>query len=169
MKFPTDRQILAVRIGLATATIGIVTLQSCSQQPPVKSIAPESIVKTAVPVLAKQLQGKPVVVDIYASWCRACHNVAPVLSQLNQKYAAKATFVVLDVSDGEALKASKKIAETLGLTDFFNKNRSETATVAIIDPASGKITKQLQNNPNLAEYTSALDSLATRISGRSTP
>jgi thiol-disulfide isomerase/thioredoxin len=27
--------------------------------------------------LARQLQGKPVVVDIYASWCPACKNIAP--------------------------------------------------------------------------------------------
>ncbi|MGF1540413.1 MAG: thioredoxin domain-containing protein, partial [Pleurocapsa sp.] len=27
--------------------------------------------------LAQQLQGKPVVVDIYASWCSACKNIAP--------------------------------------------------------------------------------------------
>jgi thiol-disulfide isomerase/thioredoxin len=34
--------------------------------------------------LASELQGKPVVVDIYASWCAACKNIAPTLSQLKQ-------------------------------------------------------------------------------------
>uniref|UniRef100_UPI0035932352 TlpA family protein disulfide reductase n=1 Tax=Chamaesiphon sp. TaxID=2814140 RepID=UPI0035932352 len=37
--------------------------------------------------LAQQLQGKPVVVDIYASWCPACKNIAPTVSQLKQQYA----------------------------------------------------------------------------------
>ena len=44
--------------------------------------------------LAQQLQGKPVVVDVYASWCSACKNIAPTLSQLKQKYAGAVNFVV---------------------------------------------------------------------------
>ncbi|MFN5754310.1 MAG: TlpA family protein disulfide reductase, partial [Pseudanabaena sp.] len=31
--------------------------------------------------LAQKLQGKPVVVDVYASWCPACKNIAPTVSE----------------------------------------------------------------------------------------
>jgi thiol-disulfide isomerase/thioredoxin len=39
--------------------------------------------------LAKQLHGKPVVVDIYASWCPACANIAPTVSKIKQQYGNK--------------------------------------------------------------------------------
>jgi thiol-disulfide isomerase/thioredoxin len=39
--------------------------------------------------LAKELQGKPVVVDIYATWCGACKNIAPTLSSIKQQYKNK--------------------------------------------------------------------------------
>ena len=47
--------------------------------------------------LAKELQGKPVVVDIYATWCAGCKNIAPTLSQIKQQYKNTAHFVVFDV------------------------------------------------------------------------
>jgi hypothetical protein len=36
-------------------------------------------------------------------------------------------------------------------------NKSKTSTVAIIDPATGKIMKQFQNNAPITEYSSILD------------
>jgi thiol-disulfide isomerase/thioredoxin len=92
-----------------------------------------------------------VVVDIYASWSPGCKNIAPTLSQLKQQYGTKANFIVFDVSDSKATQTSMKMAARLGLTSFFNANKSQTSTVAIIDPASGKIIKQFRNNPELAD------------------
>ncbi|GAB4238930.1 MAG: hypothetical protein Kow0049_25940 [Stanieria sp.] len=113
--------------------------------------------------LAQQLQGKPVVVDIYASWCPACKNIAPTLSQLKQDYGDKAHFVVLDVSDkSKASEAESKAAE-LGLAEFFAANKSQTGMVAIIDPATGNILTQHRNNANLNDYTSVLDSAISQM------
>jgi len=69
--------------------------------------------------LAQQLQGKPVVVDVYASWCSACKNIAPTLSQLKQKYAGAVNFVVLDVSDRASTAKSEATARKLGLSNFL--------------------------------------------------
>ncbi|MBW4623690.1 MAG: redoxin domain-containing protein [Cyanosarcina radialis HA8281-LM2] len=107
--------------------------------------------------LARQLQGKPVVVDIYASWCPACKNIAPTLSQLKKDYAGKAHFVVLDVSDKAKTSQSEAKARELGLSQFFAANKSQTGMVAVIDPATGNILAQHRNNPNLADYTSVID------------
>jgi thiol-disulfide isomerase/thioredoxin len=113
--------------------------------------------------LAQQLQGKPVVVDIYASWCAACKNIAPTLSQLKQDYGDKAHFVVLDVSDkSKASEAESKAAE-LGLTEFLAANKSQTGMVAIVDPATGDILTQHRNNANLNNYTSVLDSAISQM------
>lgn len=49
--------------------------------------------------LAPSLQGKPVVVDLYASWCPACRAIEPTLRSLRRQQAGKATFVTFDGSE----------------------------------------------------------------------
>ncbi|MEA5535506.1 TlpA family protein disulfide reductase [Crocosphaera sp. XPORK-15E] len=107
--------------------------------------------------LAKQLQGKPVVVDIYATWCGACKNIAPTLSQLKQDYAGKANFVVLDVSDKSKANEAESKARQLGLGQFFAANKAKTGMVAIINPGTGEILAQHYNNANKSAYTSVLN------------
>lgn len=107
--------------------------------------------------LAQQLQGKPVVVDVYASWCAACKNIAPTLSQLEKEYADKVHFVVLDVSDKSTTTEAETKAKQLGLSDFLEAHKAQTGTLTIIDPATGKILAQHRNNANLADYTTVLN------------
>ncbi len=107
--------------------------------------------------LSPELQGKPVVVDIYATWCAGCKNIAPTLSQIKQQYADKVHFVVLDVSDKSKAQASEAKARELGLGEFFASNKSKTSTVAIIDPATGDILAIEKNNPDKSAYTEVLD------------
>jgi thiol-disulfide isomerase/thioredoxin len=113
--------------------------------------------KSAGGSLAASLQGKPVVVDIYASWCPACQNIAPTLAALRKTYADKATFVVLDVSDKTTTAAAEKKAKELGLSEFLAANKSNTGRVAIIDPATNKTLETFNNNANQAAYASVLD------------
>ena len=107
--------------------------------------------------LAKKIQGKPVVVDVYASWCPACKNIAPTIAQLQQKYAGKVEFVVLDVSDKSTTATAEAKAKELGLSKFLTENKSQTGSLTIIDPATGNILAQYRNNPDLMAYTQVLD------------
>ena len=107
--------------------------------------------------LAKELQGKPVLVDVYATWCPGCKNIAPTLSQLKQEYSGKVNFVVLDVTDKAKVQETQAQAEKLGLSKFLEANKSKTSTVAIVDPATGNILTMFKNNPNKADYTKILD------------
>jgi thiol-disulfide isomerase/thioredoxin len=142
--------------GLLTASIGINTISATSLPGNAKSAAP-LIAMDNTTALAKELQGKPVVVDIYASWCGNCRNIAPTLAQLKQQYGKKANFVVFDVTDRQTTMAAKKTAARLGLSDFFNANKAQTSTVAIIDPGTGKVTKLFRNNDDLVAYTNVLN------------
>jgi thiol-disulfide isomerase/thioredoxin len=112
--------------------------------------------------LAKELQGKPVVVDIYASWCPVCENTSPTLTQLKQEYNRKVNFVVLDVSDRSKASQAEAKAKNLGLGSFFAANKSQTGLIAIIDPATGKVLKQFRNNTDKSAYTSVLNAAITR-------
>ena len=96
-------------------------------------------------------------VDIYASWCPACQNIAPTLSQLKQQYAGKVHFVVLDVSDRSSTARSEAIAKELGLSAFFAANKTQTGSLTIVDPSTGKVLSQHRNNANKATYTKVLD------------
>jgi thiol-disulfide isomerase/thioredoxin len=107
--------------------------------------------------LAKSLQGKPVVIDVYATWCPGCKNISPTLSQLKQEYAGKVNFVVLDVTDKAKLKKTEALAKKLGLSKFLATNKSSTSTVAIVDPATGNILTTFKNNANKSDYSSVLD------------
>jgi len=117
-----------------------------------------SISKNVGGPLSKEIQGKPVVVDIYATWCSACKNIAPTLSELKEKYAGEAEFIVFDVTNKSSVDKAQMEAEKLGLGKFFAANKSKTALVAIIDPETGKILTLQHKNSNLADYTSILDS-----------
>ncbi|WP_103669434.1 thioredoxin family protein [Pseudanabaena sp. BC1403] len=112
--------------------------------------------------LAKKLHGKPVVVDIYASWCPACQNIAPTLSQLKRDYAGKVHFVVLDVSDRSSTARSEAIAKELGLSAFFAANKTQTGSLTIVDPSTGKVLSQHRNNANKATYTKVLDAALSK-------
>jgi thiol-disulfide isomerase/thioredoxin len=107
--------------------------------------------------LTKQLQGKPVVVDIYASWCPACKNIAPTVSQIKQQYAGKINFITLDVSSKDSSTKAEAIAKQLGLSKLFAANKTKTGTLLIIDPATENILTQQQNNPDLNAYSKVLD------------
>ncbi len=107
--------------------------------------------------LAQQLQGKPVVVDVYATWCAACKNIAPTVSQIKQQYAGKINFVTLDVSTKASSAKAEATAKQLGLSKFFAANKTKTGSLLIIDPATGNILTQHKNNPDLTAYSTVLD------------
>ena len=113
--------------------------------------------------LAKELQGKPAIVDIYASWCPACKAIAPTLSDLRMQYKNKVNFVVLDVTDRSSTQRAEANARRMGLTNFLKNNKASTGTVAIIDPATGEILNQFRGNDKKDDYIAAINAVATRI------
>jgi thiol-disulfide isomerase/thioredoxin len=113
--------------------------------------------------LAKELQGMPTVVDVYASWCPACKAIAPTLSSLKEEYKGKVNFVVLDVTDRPATNQAQATAQKLGLAKFLEANKSATGTVAVIDPATGEIISQFRGNTNKEDYVAGIQAVASRV------
>lgn len=157
------------------ATAGIVTtLAACSNpsdttnadssanEPQTEEVKSETT--SAGQALAQELQGKPVVVDIYADWCAGCRKIKPTLEALKKEYGDKANFVVLDVTDKTTSEASANKAKELGLEEVFSKYKAKTATVAVMNPSTGEVVKLFQKNPNKADYVAALDTTTQQIS-----
>jgi thiol-disulfide isomerase/thioredoxin len=57
---------------------------------------------TTFQVLLDQLKGKPVVVNVWASWCAPCIKEAPALASAAQAYQGRVQFVGVDIVDHEA-------------------------------------------------------------------
>lgn len=153
--------LLSLSVGSLGAAFGLTALVNA--KPELPAAQPVRIAGAMAKPLAPQLQGKPVVVDIYASWCPGCKNVAPTLSKLKQQYQGKANFVVFDVSDRETTKMAEAKAKQLGLSEFLMANKTQTSMVAIIDPATGKVLKQFRNNPNQNDYVAVLNPAIARM------
>ncbi|MEO1432953.1 MAG: thioredoxin domain-containing protein [Cyanobacteria bacterium J06633_8] len=157
------------------ATVGIMTtLAACSSpgsdnnsasvnEPQTEEVTAASSASSATQALAQQLQGKPVVVDIYADWCAGCKKIKPALEALKKEYGSKANFVVFDVTDKAKIKESETKAKELGLEDVFAKYKAKTATVAVMNPATGAVVELFQKNPNKADYVAALDTTNKQI------
>ncbi len=153
---------LSLGVSSVIAAFGLTTLVNA--KPELSISQPVQIAGAMAKPLAQQLQGKPVVVDIYASWCPGCKNIAPTLSSLKQKYQGKANFVVLDVTDRGTTQMAEAKAKQLGLSEFLMVNKTQTSMVAIIDPATGKVLKQFRNNPNQGDYVAVLDPAIAQMS-----
>ncbi len=103
----TYAAISLLTIGVATAcstpsattpspnTVAEVKPNPCAAKDKANPCAAKASSASVGAPLAQKLQGKPVVVDVYASWCPACKNIAPTVSQLKEQYAGKVEFVVL--------------------------------------------------------------------------
>lgn len=125
-----------------------------------KTASPAAIIDRP---LAKELQGKPTVVDVYASWCPACKAIAPTLSSLKEEYKGKVNFVVLDVTDRAATNQAQATAQKLGLAKFLEANKSSTGAVAVIDPATGEIISQFRGNTNKEDYVAGIQKVESRV------
>jgi thiol-disulfide isomerase/thioredoxin len=154
------RKLTTILLGFTLGNIAVLDLATHAATLSMPSVPVQKIAQSGGNVggaLASKLQGKPVLVEIYASWCPACQNVAPTISQLRREYGSKANFVILDISDRGKTAKSQKLAQQLGLSQFFSQNISQTGLVAIVDPATGDILAQYRDNANKSDYATVLD------------
>ncbi len=63
---------------------------------------------------------KPVVLDVYATWCGPCQQMAPVFEEVEKEHGAKYTFAKLNVD--EARDVSIKLGVSSVPTFVFFKN-----------------------------------------------
>ncbi|MEL7242220.1 MAG: thioredoxin domain-containing protein [Cyanobacteria bacterium J06573_2] len=156
------------------ATLGIMTtLAACNNatdnnsasvsEPQTEEVTAASSASSANQALAQELQGKPVVVDIYADWCAGCKKIKPTLEALKKEYGDTANFVVFDVTDKKTTEASEAKAKELGLEKVFAEHKAKTATVAVMNPGTGEVVELFQKNQNKADYVAALDTTKQQI------
>ncbi len=86
-----------------------LVLAACAGGPNGPSASPVSLPSSASALptftprqfheLLTTLQGKPVVVNVWASWCGPCAREAPSLAQVSAQYAGRVQFIGVDIED----------------------------------------------------------------------
>jgi thioredoxin 1 len=82
---------------------------------------------------------RPVLVDFWATWCKPCQMIAPVLDELAQEYDGKVDFLKLDVDHNQqtaakynvmsiptimVFKGGQPVSHTVGFSSKANVKRS---------------------------------------------
>ncbi|WP_205171045.1 TlpA disulfide reductase family protein, partial [Burkholderia sp. LMG 13014] len=86
----------------------LATLQHSA--PPLAALQLEALDATPVPV--QRFAGKPVVVNLWATWCPPCQREMPILAQAQQDHPG---MTVLMVNQGEDAQAVRAFLEQKGL------------------------------------------------------
>lgn len=110
----------------------------------------------ATGALAPSLRGRPVFARIHADWCSACKATQPTVDALRAKYGSTVSFVEFDVTDAKTSAAAAEKAKTLGLSAFYEENKTVTSTVAVMNPANGAIVDTFYNDSNASDYEKAI-------------
>lgn len=99
---------------------------------------------------------KPFVVKLHAQWCAVCMITKSAWSQIEEEYAGRVNFLVLDFTDDKTTDASKAAAERVGLGRVFEESGS-TGVVLVVDGRTKDVTASIAGSRNVAEYRAAID------------
>ena len=107
-------------------------------------------------VSASEDASRPFVVKIHADWCGTCRRLEGPLESLQDREGGNARYVVLDVTDPEAVAASLAEAERLGIRAFFERYQGGTGTVGVLHGATREPVSVLIGETDVAVYSEAL-------------
>ena len=80
---------------------------------------------------------KPVIIDLYASWCAPCRKIAPILEDLAKEYDGKVDFYKVDVDKEKELSALFNVS-SIPLLVFIPKKGTPQLFPGAADKATYK-------------------------------
>ena len=121
----------------------------------------KQVTKNNVRVEQRTGEKKIILAEIYASWCPGCKNIQPTLDLLVKTFP-QIELVQLDVSTPSKAEASQKVAKDLKIIDFYNVNKSKTATVGVVVPTTGEVVSIFHNENSEELYKPSIQDAGTK-------
>jgi thiol-disulfide isomerase/thioredoxin len=148
---------------LVTSAVAISHFTMPSSLPLGMQPASAQKIETKAVPLAARLQGKPTVVKIYADWCPACQRLRPTFTELQREYDGRINFLVFDVTNRNTTEAAQNLARETGLSEFLKNHRTQTSTVAVVNPANGQVLTQFRYNFDRQDYVNGFNRALERV------
>ena len=82
-----------------------------------------------------QSTDKPVLIDMYADWCKPCKAIAPVMERFNEQYGDRIHFVKVDIDAHPGVSMRYKV---MSIPTFLMIKNGE-----VVDTLVGAIEKKL--------------------------
>jgi thiol-disulfide isomerase/thioredoxin len=102
------------------------------------AMAPSAMVETLdgkpLDLLSYVGNGKPVVLEFWATWCPLCKQLEPAMRTARTKYAGQVTFVSVGVSSNQSPERQRKHAEANQMGGEFVFDRNDMAQKAFSVP-----------------------------------
>ena len=130
-----------ITLRLAVVLVAALVGSACSEQAggvgfvakgasaPLPSVSLVSVSEREFAAIIRGQRGRPVVVNVWASWCGPCRVEAPLLQRAAGKYAGRVTFLGVNAQDD--LSAARRFIE-----------RYDLRYPNVVDP-DGAITRRL--------------------------
>jgi cytochrome c biogenesis protein CcmG/thiol:disulfide interchange protein DsbE len=107
-----------ILVGIALALIlGVVAILALKPAPEREKSAPEfslPLLSGGGELASSDLEGRPVVINFWASWCQPCKKELPAFQDLYERYQNEVEFVGINMKDD--LDDARAMAEEFGLT-----------------------------------------------------
>lgn len=122
-----------------------------------------------------ELRGKPVVLNVWGSWCAPCREEAPVLAEASRRYAGEVAFLGINIRDNrsKALAFEKRFGITypsfadfdgstvLSLNDYVPVN---VVPVTLVLDAEGRVAARVLGVLRKATLSALLDTVLRETS-----
>ena len=106
---------------------------------------------------------RPFVVKLHARWCPYCLMQKDEWSRIEEAYADRVNFVVLDFTNERTTERSRREADRLNLLAFFNEYAGSTGLVVVLDARTKAVLAEVGGSPDFDDYRVAIDTaLAAR-------
>lgn len=88
---------------------------------------------------------KPIILDVYATWCGPCQQMVPIIDELEQEYGSKYKFAKLNVDESRelAIKYGVTSIPTFIFINEKNEIKGKETGYMSKDDLLGKITALL--------------------------
>ncbi|MBD2345557.1 thioredoxin family protein [Anabaena subtropica] len=108
------------------------------------AVSLNKLYEASTPLEVAISNGKPSIVEFYANWCTVCQKMAPDIAELEQQYADKVNFVMLNVDNTKWLPEMLKYRVD-GIPHFvFLNKEGESLAQAIGDQPHTIMTSNLE-------------------------